>query len=1013
MVGLSIGFWNIAGARDKFENELVRNWLFKHDIVIISETKTRGTPSVPGFVAINNSKSNHGGVVALVKAGLYPKVSMIDVENEGVIAWELSCAPGLRFVGMYNEPMDSLYFRPTTLASITRHVRSGKHCIVIGDLNARLGKNVHDIVEEQDDLQYVVVDDGVNENGKTLTRICQKNGLLPVNNLCTRDNTWPSKLTYRKGSNWISELDLCLIPHTMINAVNSFVVDQDLRMPSDHAPVSVSFALECLSLRDNSELQERASLLGSYRCSQQPSKERCKKPIPYRRIDKEAFTLKLQETHPPIINVQNIQETLSQFDDVIYQASRENQTDVEIVYSSHDKQNTRWKRILQADDTKSLWRGIDWKGEFREVPSKDRPSELAFQDHMERLLNPDDVEPLQYPEGSHVSIPILDDPFSYNELHHVAKKQVKPDKSCGPNGSAPGTLKLLPVPWLMFLLTLLNTIFLNGLYPITWTISKLLMLYKKGLTMDCGNYRGISIIDALAKCYDYLLNNRLISWYIPCREQAGAQSKRGCTEHFVTLRLVIDMFVKKKQPLFIAFIDFSKAYDRVPRNYLLNLLKSHGCGVVMLTALTSLFWVTQFVLGGTIITAKVGVKQGSPTSCFLFILFVDEFIRFVKGRSDNDGSLGWLHLLMLMDDTVLFATSRERLVEKLNLLAEWCNKCGMVINEDKTQFMAFVTTDPDDKRPIVLNLHHGLVKVTHCNEYKYLGVIITSDGKVASTMSKHCIAKTKDVNKLVIFLETNKNAPFVVKKTVVDACFNASLLYGCEGWLGIKPSTTLNSMYMKAIKMLLGVRQTTRNDTCLIEAGYPSLEAAIRQRQRKFLQRMKNERKELNDDPLMFALDLTERENVSMHRYLTGVLGEAGDIVENDIRLRKERILSSQRTRATIYRQMNPELVVHPMYYSNDIIDDDFRIAFTRFRLSSHRLKIETGRWAKIPQERRLCPCGAVQTEKHVLCECPLVNDIRLSYDNGTVDFDEFLSAPKSKKQLVMVMKILDFYEDS
>ena len=137
MVGLSIGFWNIAGTHDKFENDLVRNWLFKHDIVIISETKTRGTPSVPGFVPINNSKSNHGGVVALIRVGLYPKISMIDVEIEGVIGLELSCIPGLRLIGMYNEPTHSLYFRPTTLASITSHVRSGKYCVVIGDLNAR------------------------------------------------------------------------------------------------------------------------------------------------------------------------------------------------------------------------------------------------------------------------------------------------------------------------------------------------------------------------------------------------------------------------------------------------------------------------------------------------------------------------------------------------------------------------------------------------------------------------------------------------------------------------------------------------------------------------------------------------------------------------------------------------------------------------------------------------------------------------------------------------------------
>jgi hypothetical protein len=107
--------------------------------------------------------------------------------------------------------------------------------------------NVHDLVGECDDLQYDVIDEGVNENGKTLTRICQLNDLLLVNNLCTPNNSWPSKLTYRKRSKWISEVDLCLIPHTLINAVvNSFVVDQDLRMPSDHAPISVSFDLDSL-----------------------------------------------------------------------------------------------------------------------------------------------------------------------------------------------------------------------------------------------------------------------------------------------------------------------------------------------------------------------------------------------------------------------------------------------------------------------------------------------------------------------------------------------------------------------------------------------------------------------------------------------------------------------------------------------------------------------------------------------------------------------------------------------
>ena len=531
--------------------------------------------------------------------------------------------------------------------------------------------------------------------------------------------------------------------------------------------------------------------------------------------------------------------------------------------------------------------------------------------------------------------------------------------------------------------------------------------------MCCGNYRGISIIDCIAKCYDYILNNRLMKWYIPCREQAGGQEKRGCIEHIVTVRLVIDRCLRLKIPLFIVFVDFSKAYDRVPRNYLLKLLKSLGCGAVMLTALTSLFCVTQFILGSTIITAVLGVKQGSPTSCFLFILFVDEFIRLVKSSVDVDGFLEWLHLLMLMDDTVIFATSRERLCQKLNVLATWCNRSGMVLNEDKTEFMA-IGAEPCDKSPIVLHLHHGIVHVKHCSEYKYLGAIITSDGKISTSMTKHTSSKEKDMNKLTIFLQRNKNAPYAVKKVVVDACFNSSLLYGCESWLGVKPNGTLNSMYMKAVKMLLGVRQSTTNDTCLIEAGYPTLEALVRQRQKKFLENMIAERSTMEDDPLMFALKLTENDNPNMHRYIQHLLSEPASVVKRSLSAIKSRVMSSSQTKAITYRTFNPDLSVHPMYNANTAVDDDLRTAFTRLRLSSHRLRIETGRWSRIERAERLCQCGLdVQSEQHVLSDCDLVSDIRRAYGFQRIEWREFMVTEKTEQQLMMVKQILNFYEDT
>ena len=55
----------------------------------------------------------------------------------------------------------------------------------------------------------------------------------------------------------------------------------------------------------------------------------------------------------------------------------------------------------------------------------------AFQEHMERLLNPDGVDALQFPGQNQVSLASLDDPFVLQELEHVVHKQVKPDRSCG------------------------------------------------------------------------------------------------------------------------------------------------------------------------------------------------------------------------------------------------------------------------------------------------------------------------------------------------------------------------------------------------------------------------------------------------------------------------------------------------------------------------------------------------------------------------------------------------------
>ena len=137
--------------------------------------------------------------------------------------------------------------------------------------------------------------------------------------------------------------------------------------------------------------------------------------------------------------------------------------------------------------------------------------------------------------------------------------------------------------------------------------------------------------------------------------------------------------------------------------------------------------VTHSVIGASVMAATIGVRQGSPTSCLLFILYINDLIKMIKDNSHNDGFLSWLHLLVLMDDTVLLATTRQlSMIQKISLLKSFCQSYGMKINQSKTKFFV-ISGNPEDSYPMHVN---GLM-IEHCINYNYLGSVFTCDqGKV-------------------------------------------------------------------------------------------------------------------------------------------------------------------------------------------------------------------------------------------------------------------------------------------
>ena len=94
-------------------------------------------------------------------------------------------------------------------------------------------------------------------------------------------------------------------------------------------------------------------------------------------------------------------------------------------------------------------------------------------------------------------------------------------------------------------------------------------LQKQRGPKNPSNYRPITILSCLGKLFTSVLNDRLTSYLnknnILNENQAGFRKNYSCTDHIFTLHSLFEIIRKRKKKLFVAFIDFSQAFDKVWR----------------------------------------------------------------------------------------------------------------------------------------------------------------------------------------------------------------------------------------------------------------------------------------------------------------------------------------------------------------------------------------------------------------------------------------------------------------
>ena len=126
--------------------------------------------------------------------------------------------------------------------------------------------------------------------------------------------------------------------------------------------------------------------------------------------------------------------------------------------------------------------------------------------------------------------------------------------------------------------------------------------------------------------------------------------------------------------------------------------------------------------------SKVGVKQGCNLSPTLFNIFINDLISaFDSTEQSHDPTIGNLNITCLLyaDDLVLVSKTKQGLQNLLNTLEKYTTDWYMNINMKKTKCIIF-----GRKKDIKTQFYFGSTPVENCNNYTYLGIMLTVNGSL-------------------------------------------------------------------------------------------------------------------------------------------------------------------------------------------------------------------------------------------------------------------------------------------
>ena len=408
---------------------------------------------------------------------------------------------------------------------------------------------------------------------------------------------------------------------------------------------------------------------------------------------------------------------------------------------------------------------------------------------------------------------------------------------------------------IVWLTELIEEVWRTRKVPQDWRNATLIPLFKKKDRTQCNNYRGISLLSVPGKVLTLILLERLQAIIEPqlLETQCGFRKGRGTVDQIWVVRQVVERATEYRTPVFMCFVDLTKAYDSVNRQAMAAILREYGVPrqlVAIIEELHSETWCQVRSAGDTSERFEVttGVRQGCVLSPLLFNCFLDKILReamanlngglqidyttseglFLTYRDKTTASTS-IQDALYADDLTLVAESRGELQDMVNAIDNACRRWGMTISATKTKILA-VGEPQSSNQPSITLQNQPLEEV---ESFTYLGSEIGQSINVEREVSVRLekAGKVYQIWRKKVF--RSRALSIATKVRIFRTLVLSVLLYGAETWTVTQHDIRkLNSFQMRCLRDILGITlwNRVRNSDILERTGMVSMEDQLKQR---------------------------------------------------------------------------------------------------------------------------------------------------------------------------------------